>query len=305
MTAVAYATSSSISEPSLGANESCSLNYQQTAYLNSHAGVPNCPDNPAGGYGCPDSGYCPNQTDCVEQDGNRGDTTLAFRWIDVDGDQLVDLVASPAQGGLISYNFIQGDFGGLTGGPVEPTIFGDYPACPPAVTSFSANTYTMCGGMYPWFVYKNFGNGTFGVPRRGIGAAGRLPSSILYEPIPLETTQVDSSITSRAIGAGQANVDIDGDGYADAALGGGTPGWTIYRNDGTGQLKALGGSTPYDVSTESADAFNETFLFPGSSNPISVAGLVDLNGDGLVDHWAGSGVDRNIRNERWHLGRFR
>ena len=285
----AYATQRQVQ----GDNESCSLNYQQTAYANTTpatlVGVP-CPQD--ADVGCPASGYCSNGDDC-EKIGVVHDTVLAFRWIDIDGDHLVDLVASPAQGGLVNYNFQRGS--GLPGHiltPDEPKIFGDFPPCPRSVTADPTGPYTMCGGMYPWIVYKNHGNGNFGTVSNG----ETLPSEILYQPMALETASGDSAITSRPVGQDQAIVDLDGDGYDDVAENDHDQGtnWTVFRNDGTGQLRAAFVTPfqviPYTMTTPQPDRFSYSNTIDyGPSNAVNLQGLLDLNGDGLQDHWTSSG----------------
>src|SRR6266481_9208579 len=115
--------------------EGCALNYQQTSYRNStgaHSGGPLfCPPDFSA---CPAVGYCAGGSDCTGKANPSRFTVLAYRWIDIDGDGLIDLVASPVQGGPIMYDFQRGlGIGGLTA-PAEPALFGTFPPCPP--TSF-------------------------------------------------------------------------------------------------------------------------------------------------------------------------
>ena len=169
------------SSPGVYIGEGCSLNYQQTNYRNSFSDLWCAPDNSA----CPAVGYCTGGSDCGTDKNYSVDATiLAYRWIDIDGDGLVDLVASPVHGGTNIYNLQWGlGVAGHIPAPPEPALFGTFPPCPS--TSFSANSYspyTMCHGMYPWFIYKNHGNGVFGVQTAG----APLPDQIKYQPIPLE-----------------------------------------------------------------------------------------------------------------------
>ena len=77
--------------------------------------------------------------------------------------------------------------------PAEPALFGTFPPCPSkSFTADPSGPYTMCNGMYPRFIYKNHGNGIFGVQTAG----APLPDQIKYQPVSLETTTGDSSLTS-------------------------------------------------------------------------------------------------------------
>jgi len=301
-------------------HESCSLNYQETAYTNTVPGTfGTCPEE--GNAACPATGYCANGDDCTpfSKLGHTGNTILAFRWIDVDGDHLVDLVASPVKGGLINYNLQRG--AGISGhvypeSPGEPQIFGVFPPCTTSVTADPTGPYTMCNGTYPWIVFKNHGNGVFGT----IGRNGQpFPTKILYEPIPLETSNGDSSINAAAIGGFQAYADLDGDGYPDGAVkvpNAPSLSWSVYRNDGTGQLQPAPAYQRSDLEFVFGEAY--TMFGPaeaqftaldtvqlGLSNVVSVQGLFDLSGDGLMDHWSstGSGAQFDV-NDGQDLGLY-
>ena len=230
-------------------NELCALNYQQTSYVNSHgnAGVDfGCP--PSSWGACP-LGYCTSAgsygNDCGKKNGNPT-TILAYRWIDMDDDGKVDLVASIAQGGLGQYNLQWGNGvpGHLPAPQEQPPVFGTFPWCPAAPYSDGSannNAYTMCNGMYPWFVYTNHGGGVFGTHQ----GTTMLPSKILYQPMPLETTTGDSAIAGRVVGAQNANVDLDGDGHSDEVDSRtAASGWSVYR-----------GGTAYDHAFQPASAF--------------------------------------------------
>ncbi|MEO8844988.1 MAG: toxin TcdB middle/N-terminal domain-containing protein [Kofleriaceae bacterium] len=280
-----------------GSDEICALNYQQTSYINSHgdAGTNlSCPptftDTCALGYCSSSYPNPPYGNDCGLKNGNPT-TILAYRWIDVDGDGKVDLVASIAQGGLGEYNLQWGN--GVAGhlpALQEPPIFGAFPVCPAAPYSdgsATSSTYTMCNGMYPWFVYKNKGAGVFG--------SSGLPDTILYQPVPLETTTGDSTISGRVVGNYAANVDLDGDGHEDEVhSGAGT--WSVFRG-GAAYGNAFQPSAPF--SAGSSDTFinlSNTTTY-GASEPISVTGLFDLNGDGLPDRWSLSSNASNANVE--------
>jgi RHS repeat-associated protein len=276
-------------------DEGCALNYQQTSYRN--AGVTGgpgplwcTPDFSA----CPASGYCADGSDCTAKNGPPRPTVFAYRWIDIDGDGVVDLVASPVQGGLISYNFQRGlGIGGFPA-PTEPPLFGRFPPCPS--TSFTADPsgpYTMCNGMYPWFIYKNHGNGVFGVQTAG----APLPDQIKYQPVPLETTAGDSSLTASVVGQTQGMFDVDGDRYIDAVYA--HPSnptlWQVFRNDHSGQFVSSVGTSPFFFAKAAGDVLNQNnFAAFDSSALVQTGGLIDLNGDGLPDHWAGSGTTANV-----------
>jgi RHS repeat-associated protein len=276
--------------------EGCALNYQQTSYRNTNMGVGGGPLWCAPDFSnCPARGYCTDGSDCTGKNGTPKPTVFAYRWIDIDGDGLIDLVASPVQGGLIAYNFQRGLGMGGFPSPAEPALFGTFPPCPS--TSFTADDpsgpYTMCNGMYPWFIYKNHGNGIFGVQTEG----APLPDQIKYQPVSLETTTGDSSLTSSIVGQTQGMFDIDGDGYIDAVTAHpSNPNvWRVYRNDHSGQLVPSVGTSPYFFPKAAGDVLNQNDFASFDSSPlVQTVGLVDLNGDGLPDHWAGSGATANV-----------
>jgi RHS repeat-associated protein len=272
--------------------EGCSLNYQLTNYTNqTNSNV--CAANNGN---CP---TCSNGTDCKTTSMESGATYLAYRWFDVNGDGLPDLVASVANGGL--YNLQQGT---ASGAPFEPALLGVFPQCPSASTSADsgAGQYTMCGGMYPWFVYLNHGmphvgqsRPVFGVTPQ-FGPASIWPDYILYQPIALETSTGDSSISGTPIGSSQGAIDVDGDGFPDGVWGTGASSsyyWNVYRNSsvsGRGQLVARSDNSAYPFFTGNGDKI-QSWTFPNPANPtqpLSREGFLDLNGDGLPDHWSGS-----------------
>lgn len=277
-------------------DEGCSLNYQITAYRNStnfgggfpcYPGATACPTGGDHPYTCPTS-----HDDCSEKLGTPSRTILAFRWIDIDNDGRVDLVASPASGGLTLYNFQHGN---LPGAPAEPSLFGStfpgdcpettYTAFPGATTPASPGTpYTMCGGMFPWFVYKNKGNGVFGISQ---GQASPTPDEVLYQPVPLETSNGDSSMTSTVVGQFQGTVDLDGDGFLDAIQADtmGVNPWALYLGNRNGVFTPGSGASSYSFSGTNGLTLNFMDLVNPGDPITQEEGLLDLNADGLVDHW--------------------
>ena len=223
-------------------------------------------------------------------------TYLTYRWMDMDADGLVDLVAA-VHGDINTYDIVQGN--GLFNGvqrPPEPDLFGPWPACPghaitpnvfepgqvetckdvdascmadawtctpgdPCTINWATvnaclaqapstgcyaltqvvpspqrpqarrsglyrGPYTRCEGLYPWFIYKNTGNGTF--------ASSPV---IKYQPIPLESDTGDSSIIGRPMAQYHGVVDFDGDGVLDVLVHPNTADarhWFVWLGDGTG-----------------------------------------------------------------------
>jgi RHS repeat-associated protein len=288
--------------PSFGSNpagpnrELCALNYQLSGYVNSF--------ETGGGVSCPMQENCGQSTnwmcptthdDCSDKGSVTRNSILAFRWMDIDGDSKVDLVASPVKGGLERYNFQHGN---NLNAPWEPAIFGmfgtstPFPDCPsPTFTAYPGNPfpadpakpYTMCGGMFPWMVYKNKGNGVFGNPQSG---SSPLPDEIIYQAIPLESSGADSSITAAPVGQNVGTVDADGDNYVDAVS---TDRWSVYRNDyqnaRAGFFVPASASTPFFFGG-ALGLYLTRSDHPGFNQPVAqTEGLLDLNSDGLVDHW--------------------
>lgn len=142
--------------------------------------------------------------------------------------------------------------------------------------------YTRCEGLYPWFVFKNQGNGVF-----------PLSPTVKYQPVPLESDQGDSGLTGTSIFAeSHAVTDFDGDGWLDGIAhgeeitNGSWNAWYVWLGDGTGGM----GPKRY---------FFPTRNHAGDSNRIAAAdtlhlgqrmGTLDLNGDGLPDHWLDNGT---------------
>lgn len=329
--------------PDSGNLERCALNGQATAFHNAVlASVchdpAQTPCSPGSDPTDPDT-YCAGGTLCPGTDtGDAALTYLAYRWIDIDGDGLVDLVAA-VHGDSDTYDIVQGNesrFLYPTPTP-EPELFGPWPVCPTedrckaldvlcvqaathcstvgepctvdwsALASCVANApsqschslisadqqtsqpggggggvgptfrapYSRCEGLYPWFIYKNLGNGVFASA-----------PTIKYQPLPLESDTGDSALTGPSVASQKhAILDFDGDGILDAVarprsswdLEDYVNWWFVWLGDGTG------GFSP------------KRYTFPtrtGPTNHISAflnqrtsEGLLDINGDGLVDHW--------------------
>lgn len=270
--------------------EQCSLNYQRTDYQNSPAtAVVQCKTQPT----CPTAGFCtdPNADDYgtpCNQQVSPGPTVLSYRWMDIDGDGLTDLVASPTIGS--TYNLGRGV--GLCGDtpPSEPPLLGGVPrTCPFSWYGVAptVNAYTMCHNMYPWSIYLNKGNGQFGVA--GSDPANPMPDRVVYQPTPLETESGDSSVTSMPVGQKLGTADIDGDGAPDG-IDAQTSTWSVFRNDYAGHLMPTTAPVGGFSFTTNGDQLGSTDYSNPDANgyvsPIGSSGLFDINGDGLPDHWA-------------------
>lgn len=308
--------------------EGCALNGQVTAFTNS-VNASFCHDGSACFSDSDSNYYCgAAKTECPTAGNLPGPyrTYLAYRWVDVDGDGLVDLVAA-VHGNINRYDIEQGNTVPFLGHS-EPPLFGAWPTCPSqadrcADISSTCETqartcpagqlctfnwsamnncmaiarktgceglikdsgaqgsrapYTRCGGLYPWFIYKNQGNGTFATT-----------PVIKYQPVPLESDVGDSNIAGPGIMAGHHGImDIDGDGVPDALVGprvfnSNNPIlWSVWLGDGTGGF----GLKRYEFPTHDAP-FNHISAIGGTVNVLNKQseGLLDLNGDGLADHW--------------------
>lgn len=268
-------------------------------------------------------------------------TYLAYRWLDVDGDGLPDLVAA-VHGNINAYDIERGNRLNYAGG--EPSISGipaagHWPACPgqgdrckdfgaclkgamacpngvcttdwnvvnrcliscasvgcaqiaakpapqPHTPTLSRAPYTRCEGLYPWFIYKNQGNGIFATT-----------PIVKYQPVPLESQASDSAMTGPGVTAeNHAIVDFDGDGVLDAIVRDDDPAnsgvWQVWLGDGTGGF----GTKRYVYLTRNGNNGENRISSQGlAATPLvsSSAGLFDINGDGLLDHWAPSSSPTN------------
>ena len=278
--------------------EGCALNGQVTAYQNSTEALLQCHDqaNAAcqpGTDPLDSNTYCaPGGTECPNGAGGPASadyrTYLAYRWLDMDADGLVDLVAA-VHGDIDAYDIERGNLH-AQGYGLEPSISGipgvggpAWPACTPGerckklgrcmdgtrtcagglcVTNWtdvnqcledeetagcfdiiaapggsgnpsapvSRAPYMRCEGLYPWFIYKNQGNGAFAsVP------------IVKYQPLPLESDAGDSAVSGPGVVAKHhAIIDFDGDGVLDAlahgkaVLEGNPDAWYVWLGDGSG-----------------------------------------------------------------------
>jgi RHS repeat-associated protein len=293
--------------PTMGSGDSCSLNGQQTQYSNTAPG-------------------------------NGESTYLAYRWIDLDGDGLTDLVTG-------IYASSERYLPDKTGEPAGP--FGAWPSCSGAsstcndvsasclhdiytcnagtctrsdlaeascVASASGSAcgqqmvdpavpqccggatppparvaYTHCdNGHYPWFFYKNLGDGQLSTT-----------PVITYSPMPLESEQSNSSLAQGGYATStNALTDFDGDHIPDAIIKESSSDatatltpfqWVVFRGDGNGGFDPQG----YIVLTREDAAINFSEQLDGAAEHdfYTVGALQDVNGDGLLDQWQSNGTD--------------
>lgn len=279
-----------------GEDESCALNYQISGFSNSHYSGPGCNDNSTCTYG-DDANvkHCANGDDCNGRNAS-APTYFSYRWIDIDADGLIDLVVSPSVGSTSLYNLQQGNGYNAGTGYIypepEPSLGLSFPECPDISTSAGSPAYSMCGGMIPWFVYRNHGGGNFGI-LDGFPYA----DEVTYEPVALDGEAADSSIDGPPVGQQRALVDFDNDGRLDAVVGGGSDAvWGVYRNTPTAvalhhnrfrPTELDGQSSPFSVRISTSQSPEHFINFYDPSNGGNVLGILDLNGDGLPDRWAG------------------
>ncbi len=171
---------------------------------------------------------------------------------------------------------------------------------PPSNCDRANKPYEKCGG-FPWWVYKNLGNGQLAST-----------ASVKIQPQPLESDGADSTLVGQPSGLGYGMADIDGDGMADmlnspladsstdpALAKANSPSqtylrkaqpsyWQVFTNDGTGQfVTGRPGRYPHLFRTpRNAEINRSSFEAPGGDFLSQTALLTDLNGDGLPDYIA-------------------
>lgn len=138
--------------------------------------------------------------------------------------------------------------------------------------------YTRCEGLYPWFIFKNLGQGQFDDP------------VIKYQPVPLESDQGDSSLgpTHGAISKYHAIMDFDGDGILDAIAKprqSGSQLWWVWFGDGTGGFEP----TRHMFFARPDGVLSQSGIVPLASVG-ATEGLFDINADGYPDHWLQMGT---------------
>jgi RHS repeat-associated protein len=350
--------------------EGCSLNGQATAFENSQQATGICHNNnscaPSADPQNNQRPYCyPGGTECTPGEGGNAlggiyRTYLAYRWLDVDSDGLVDLVAA-VHGDIDTYDIELGnrlnEFGQVR--PPEPSISGLpgtgnpnvlWPACPgteverchdfgnclvergatscanglctidwsvfntcaqlpetpttgcqhvmaktvsgvdnipPPSNLSTRGPYMRCEGLYPWFIYKNTG-----------GAFATTPI-IKYQPVPLESANGDSNFSGPSIaGQDHAIMDFDGDGFLDAIARdvNAQIEWQVWLGDGTGGFRPRAFRFP-TRPINCSDLPQDGCIDKPGDNAISgtgglwggtigaTRGTMDLDGDGLPDHW--------------------
>jgi RHS repeat-associated protein len=340
------------------AYENCSLNGQVTAWKNSIENVQGFCHAPEGTTipctigknDCPGGTRCPFDESGPYTADYR--TYLAYRWLDMDADGLVDLVAA-VHGKIDAYDIERGNRPNYQGG--EPSISGipgveQWPSCSGSAmqrcvdlgrnldNAFSCTSgtctidwllinsvinnapqkpcfsvlaragqgggggytpsrapYTRCDGLYPWFIYKNQGNGVF--------ASAPI---IKYQPIPLESDAGDSALHGPSMTAQHHGVlDFDGDGILDAVVHGKI--WAnsnpdaifVWLGDGTGGFHPKRYTFPTRMKGPQQDDNAISGNRPFGQTIAEGLGLRDINGDGLMDHWL---ADTSTANVAFHDG---
>ncbi len=180
----------------------------------------------------------------------------------------------------------------------------------PGCGTFEHEPLQVCGGRYPWMVYRNVGGQLSGLPSAtsltNNGAQGN--PDILHQPIPLESEDGDASTFGPGVGGFSSGwhvvQDVDGDGHLDAALiapGAGVESnpamahstLSVFRGNGKGGFLRWpdGSYRMFPMATWKGLPPSKSAANPsnGSTAPrwyrtFGEIQLMDLNGDGLAEH---------------------
>jgi RHS repeat-associated protein len=335
-------------------SEGCALNAQTTAYRNMIATkTPNCHDgdvttdlpkpcqfstttipNLTGEKFCYGPGADEFGLQCPgPMVGGDFRTSLAYRWLDADGDGLTDLVTA-VHGNIAAYDITEGNDPNQTR---DPAPFGPWPACPsnfdrckvlqqacfqnadtPAqANACIANAPSRACGKLPVTIFQAPGSPHHPTPPnepyerceglypwmiyknlgRGTFAT---TATIKYSPVPLESDNGDSATSGPSItSTGHGIFDFDGDGRLDAVKldeQGNT--WQVWRGDGTGGFDGRV-HVIQNMTTWSSISANGPPWQYGQYLSTSM-GTFDLNGDGLPDRWVRN--PNGTGDIAWHNG---
>ena len=158
---------------------------------------------------------------------------LAYRFLDMNGDGLPELVAA--------FHYDELCYDPLA--DPEAMSRWDMGPCEAPNPGFKRRALESCNG-FPWEIYWNLGGGNFDMES----------PTVVHQPVPLESDTGDSSLgggrSTRSMGimsSGHAIIDIDGDGYLDGVrvAPDSLHHWHVFRGDGTGQFWPRPDSLPY------------------------------------------------------------
>jgi RHS repeat-associated protein len=242
-----------------------------------------------------------NTPACVD-----GSHYLSYRFVDINGDQLPELVAG------LQYQIACLDLDPFSGPSPIPPEWGWDPdrVCPeslagggtssaipppPGTEGFSRRHLDQCGE-YLWLIYWNQGGGVIDVDD---------PTPI-WSPIPLESNGADTGLGGRPHGFASnfhAIIDIDGDGLVDVLTrenAVSNDSFLVFRGNGGGAFLGKADGTPYLFEAPpgaTTGRTTQTWVGTGGDTGYAqltgLAGVMDLSGDGLPDlllESAGDGV---------------